>query len=250
MHPRPDAVQLPAVVWTLGAGLRVTSSLGAGLAERGLLPNQLVGRTLFEVFRTDDPGHPSIANHRRALAGEALLYEEVRAGRLFRVQLEPLRGPDGAVDGVVGLAADVSDQKRAEEQHRRSGEHLRLALAAVGMGTWDYDLRTGEVTCSATAAALLGLPPGTTRYPYASTLAQIVPADRERLEAADRRSIEAGADYEVEYRFVLPDGRTRWLVERGQVSESDAAGRALVMRGVIADVTEHKEAEGVVRGRE
>jgi PAS domain S-box-containing protein len=54
----------------------------------------------------------------------------------------------------------------------------------------------------------------------------------------------------VEYRIALPDGRTRWLAERGQVSERDAAGRATVMRGVVTDVTEHKEAEAELLRRE
>ena len=249
-HGRLVAEQLPAVLWTLDADLRVTSSIGAGLGTLGLRPHQLVGLTLFEVFRTDDPEHPSIANHRRALAGELLRFEEVRSGRNFRIQIEPLRGPDGGIQGVVGLAVDVSDQKQAEERQRRSDERLRLALAAVGMGTWDYDLRTGEVACSETTAALLGLPPGTTRYPYAVTLARVAREDRARLEEADRRSTEEGAEYAVEYRLVLPDGRTRWLVERGQVAERDADGRAVVMRGVITDATERKEAEEDLRASE
>ena len=241
------AKQLPAILWTVDAELRFTSSFGAGLRALGLRPGEAVGQTLAEFFGVGDRDHPSIAAHRRALRGEPVVYHEAWAGLSYRVHLSPVRGPDGAIDGVLGLALDVTGQAAAEERYRRSDERLGLALAAVGMGTWDYDIRSGEVACSPTTAALLGLPPGTARYPYAATLARILPEDRRRLEEADRRSVQAGAVYEVEYRFLLPDGRVRWLAERGEDSERGADGRATVMRGVIFDVTERHEAEEELR---
>jgi hypothetical protein len=110
------ADQPPAVLWTLDAALRVTSSLGVGLATLGLRPNQLVGLTLFEVFRTDDPGHPSIANHRRALAGESLRYEEVRAGRSTGSTSSRSEVPTGQ-----SRASSASPSTRPNRRRPRSG---------------------------------------------------------------------------------------------------------------------------------
>ena len=62
--------QIPAVLWTTDRDLRSTLSQGAALASIGLRPNELAGKTLYEYMQTDDPDFPTIAAHRRALAGE------------------------------------------------------------------------------------------------------------------------------------------------------------------------------------
>ena len=129
------AKQLPAILWTVDAELRFTSSFGAGLRALGLRPGEAVGQTLAEFFGVGDRDHPSIAAHRRALRDEAVVYHEAWAGLSYRVHLSPVRGSDGAIDGVLGLALDVTGQAAAEERYRRSDERLGLALAAVGMGT-------------------------------------------------------------------------------------------------------------------
>ena len=111
--------QLPAIVWTVDRDLVFTSSEGAGLAHLGLRPGQVVGQTLFEYFGTSDPDHPVIRAHRLALAGEPQEYEFAWHDRFFRVRLEPLRDPDGAITGVIGIAFDSTDEVRAREQLER-----------------------------------------------------------------------------------------------------------------------------------
>src|SRR5215469_4187368 len=46
--------QLPAVLWTVDKNLRFTSSVGAGLARLGLMPNEVNGLSLLEYFETKD----------------------------------------------------------------------------------------------------------------------------------------------------------------------------------------------------
>ena len=145
--------------------------------------------------------------------------------------------------GIVINSRDVTARKEAEERQRKDEERLRLALVAARMGTWDYDLQTDEITGSEALGALLGLPPGKPHYSYASLLEHVHPDDRERLAEADRRAIDEGVEYSVEFRFIQPDGSTRWFAEQGHVAERDASGRALSMLGVTADITERKQAE-------
>jgi len=108
--------QIPALVWTTDAGLRLTSFLGAGLAVLGLRPNQFVDSSLYEVFATRDPHFRPIAAHREALAGAAVPFEMKWGGRTYQAQVEPLRASDGAITGLTGVAIDITDRVRAEEQ--------------------------------------------------------------------------------------------------------------------------------------
>src|SRR5213593_1463718 len=67
--------QLPAVVWATDTELRFTESAGAALKEIGLEAEGIRGAKLQDVVGTDDPEHPWIAAHRRALRGETASYE-------------------------------------------------------------------------------------------------------------------------------------------------------------------------------
>jgi len=61
--------QMPAILWTTDAQLRFTSSQGAGLADLGLEPTEVTGKSIYQYFQTEDPNFAPIAAHVRALAG-------------------------------------------------------------------------------------------------------------------------------------------------------------------------------------
>jgi PAS domain S-box-containing protein len=120
--------QVPAVLWTVDRDLRFTSSMGAGLSALGLAPGQVVGKTLWEYFGTDDPNYPPVAMHRRSLEGEATTYEARWDHSVWETHTEPLRDENGNIIGCLAIALDVTERKLAEAELKESGEKLR-ALA-------------------------------------------------------------------------------------------------------------------------
>jgi len=126
--------QMPAVVWTTDSDLRFRSSSGGALASLGLKPDELVGVSLFEYFKTVDPELTPIAGHKKALAGESVRYELKWADRTFSTHLEPLRADDGSVEGVVGVAFDVTELERAKEKLEDSLGLLRSTLDSTADG--------------------------------------------------------------------------------------------------------------------
>lgn len=115
-HLRLLTERMPAIVWSTDGELRVTSCLGAGLENLDLRPHEQTCRSLFEYFATDDAEFLPIAAHRRALMGEAVHFEAEWNGRAFAAHVEPLRDAGGAITGTIGVALDISDQRRAEER--------------------------------------------------------------------------------------------------------------------------------------
>jgi len=66
----------------------------------------------------------------------------------------------------------------------------------------------------------------------------IHPEDRDEVDRAVRAATSADRPFALEYRIVRSDGRTAWVLERGQqVVGADGA----CLHGVIFDVTERKE---------
>ena len=120
--------QVPTILWTLDTDLRFTSSTGAGLAAAGLKPKEMLGVRLDEFFGTGENAAAAIAAHRSALEGTPSTYEQEWGGRTFQAHVEPLRSPEGAISGAIGVAADITDRKRAEQVLRESRDALEARV--------------------------------------------------------------------------------------------------------------------------
>ena len=122
----------PIVLFAIDRSGIFTLSEGQGLAALGLLPGQVVGQSVFTIYRDT----PDILDHvRRALSGEEVLAEVEVGGTSFDVRSTPRPDADGVVQGIIGVATDVTRRKRAEEALRVREAELREAqkMEAVGV---------------------------------------------------------------------------------------------------------------------
>jgi PAS domain S-box-containing protein len=124
--------------------------------------------------------------------------------------------------------------------------HLRLALTAAGMETWDWDLGTGRVVWSPAHARLFGLKEGEFDGRLETLLNAVHPDDRAELLLRIEAAKANHAPYLHEYRVIWRDGSEHWIAGHGRF-EYDASGAPLRMRGVVADVSERKRAEDRIR---
>ena len=128
------AAQLPAVVWTTDRELRITSYTGRATVLAGYQAADVLGRTLYEFFQTEDPHHPGISAHLGALDGLDESYETRFHDFHFACRVVPQRADDDTIEGCIGLAVDVSDVKRAEEALKRSEAHYRALVEDAPVG--------------------------------------------------------------------------------------------------------------------
>jgi PAS domain S-box-containing protein len=140
------------------------------------------------------------------------------------------------------LSSEIEERKRTEQALRESEERLRMALAAGRMGTWEWEIPTGEVHWSPELEKLHGAIPGTFPGRYEAVFDYVIPEDREWVHTSVERSLKNNEEHQVEYRIKLPDGSTRWIEGRGRAFR-DAAGKPQRMLGICADITERKQAE-------
>jgi anti-anti-sigma factor len=177
----------------------------------------------------------------------------VHAGRLLGKFMLYYDTPQSfAVDEIrvassIGrFVAGAVDRKRNEVEFCRSREHLSLALEAGAMGTWEWDMASGEIVWSPTLERIHGFKPGTFPGTFEAFQRDILAEDLPGVLAGIRRAVEDSAGYEVTYRICRLDGALRWVETRGTVVR-DEAGAPVLMVGVCADVTQRRadEAERV-----
>lgn len=115
----------PVVLYAMDREGVFTLSEGKGLEALGLRPGEVVGRSVFDVYR-DAP--EVLASVRRALSGEAFSSVVTVGDLTWDSHYTPLRDPSGASSGVIGVATNITERRRAEEALRRTQERLRSVI--------------------------------------------------------------------------------------------------------------------------
>jgi PAS domain S-box-containing protein len=149
----------------------------------------------------------------------------------------------------VSVRTEVTALKVAEQRARESEERYQRSQRYANIGTWDWNIQTGELYWSETIGPLFGYPPGELDTTYENFLKAVHPEDRDRVVGAVAECVERGAAYGIEHRCVWPDGTVRWMLERGDVMRA-AGGTPLRMLGVVQDITDRKHAERQLAERE
>jgi len=125
-------------------------------------------------------------------------------------------------------------------------EHVRYAIEAAGIGTWDWDIERNAIACSEICAKFFDLAPGA-ELTYQAFDSLVHPDDRQRFGLAVATAMEHGG-FDIDYRVALPKGRVRWLHTRGWIFRDPDAGPKR-MSGVTIDIDERKRMEGELRAR-
>ena len=245
-----DAAQMGLWEAELGGGAVVHD--GPGRALHGLPPR---GRSapyeaVLAVVHPEDQGRMAAAYAEASAAGLGARFDETY--RVVRADGERwLRGVGEVRDGaagprLLGVVWDVTDERAAAADVRRSRRRLQLALLAANLGTFEYDTATGRQTADGRALRVLGLDDD---VPPDAFLARVHPDDRPALRRYMGRAA-AGTDgpIETEYRLVDPAGATRWVASSAW-GRAGADGAVRVV-GTVRDVTEEREAAAALRESE
>ena len=211
----------------------------------------LLGRPLTEILgRTDEELFPAamaemLRNGDRATlrSGAPVTTEEWldladRTPVLLETIKAPVRDATGTVLGLIGIARDVTVRHRGQEALCRSQAELLQAQEVAGLGSWQVDLRTGEMTWSAPTYRLLGLEPGDP-IPRRDVLTLVHQEDRQRVGEVWQEAKRDGSG-EVEHRLARDPGR--WVRQRVRV-ERDSDGAPARALGTVLDVTTQKQHE-------
>jgi PAS domain S-box-containing protein len=121
---RMIVANLPIVIFTTDQDGIFTLSEGKGLANIGLVPGQVVGQSLFSLYK-DMQGISEAA--KRALEGTSTIIETQVAGQAYENYISPLYDESANISGVLGVAYDITERKHAAEQL----EHTNIRLAKL-----------------------------------------------------------------------------------------------------------------------
>lgn len=101
----------PVVLFATDQEGVITLSRGQALTGLGLGQDELVGTSVFDLY-TNEPNIAQAAT--RALQGETVVADLALNGTTHSTRFAPLNGPDSIVQGIVGVATDITPQVEAQ----------------------------------------------------------------------------------------------------------------------------------------
>ncbi|MEZ0483869.1 PAS domain-containing sensor histidine kinase [Fibrella aquatica] len=125
-----------------------------------------------------------------------------------------------------------------EQDSISENERLTFALDAAGVGTWDYDLITGNSQWSVVCKQLFGLA-ADAQVTGSILLQQVHADDRERVDRANKTALNPASDikHHVIFRTLHPNEAIRWIEAKGKTIRN-SQNQIIRFSGIVQDVTE------------
>ncbi|WP_251951849.1 PAS domain S-box protein [Salinibacter ruber] len=162
--------------------------------------------------------------------------------RWVRAVGAPVQKEGGEVVKVAGALQDITERKEAERELRKSRERLQMAVEGGGIGTWDWDLETGEVIFNRQWAEMLGYSREELDYHFSTWEDLVHPEDLERaMEVLDRYIARETDTYDPEIRMRTKSGDWKWVQTIGKVIDRDENGEVTRAAGIHLDIDERKK---------
>ncbi len=133
-----------------------------------------------------------------------------------------------------------------ETEERDRPPTLDEVEALAGVGSYAWNLATGEIRWSKNLFVLLGYAPGSVTPGLETFRKALAPDDAAEIMARLERDARAGNTEPFTYRVVAPEGGFRH-VRSTACFLRNAEGALVQMRGTIRDVTETMRSEGSLR---
>jgi PAS domain S-box-containing protein len=122
---------LPIILFALDRNGVFTLSEGKGLEMLGKKAGERVGYSLFDLYSD----HPEITGaFRRSLLGETLATTVQLGELIFEAWCAPCRDEGGRISGVIGVATDITENRRDEAVRRSLEQQLLQAQKMESVG--------------------------------------------------------------------------------------------------------------------
>ncbi|MBC8030933.1 MAG: PAS domain S-box protein [Pyrinomonadaceae bacterium] len=209
---------------------------GEGLATLGLKPDEVIGRPVSEVYH-DNP--VIVENISRALAGETFSRAVDIGDLTFQTRYTPLIDEEDSIVGVIGVAVDITDGRKAQQALQNNEQRYRELFENANDIIYTHDLAGNITSLNRSGETLTGYSrEEAARMNIADVLApEYLPVARQMM--ARKADEQTPTVYELEI-VTKTDRRVRLEVSTRLILQD---GRAVGVQGVGRDLTERKHSE-------
>jgi len=161
----------------------------------------------------------------------------------------PIYDRDGQVVRIQGYLLDQTPLKQTEAELIRERSRLQGILEGTNVGTWEWNVQTGETVFNHRWAEIIGYSLDELRPTTIQTWMDLAhPEDLSHSAELLQRHFTGDLDYyECEARMRHKNGHWVWVLDRGRVTTWTKDGKPLLMAGTHQDITQRKLDEIALR---
>ena len=161
---------------------------------------------------------------------------QARDGSYYWVEatIVPFLDDHGIPYQYVSVRTDITETLKREET-------LSKSQVFANIGSWDWDLKTNQLSISERVTSLFGLQEGLERIDFQKFITAVHPDDQQFVLDALEGCKHNGKEFVLEHRIITPQNTIRWLMQKGAVVWEERMNEPLHMLGLVQDVTEQKE---------
>ena len=152
-----------------------------------------------------------------------------------------IHGADGTAERMLGINADITEQKQTEEALWNATKRLLLATQAGGVGIWEYDNVNSNLIWDDQMFKLYGITPETFSGNYEAWRTGVHPEDLPRTENDLQMALHCEKEFNTEFRIIWPDQTIHHLRAVAEV-QTDDKGEPTRVIGVNYDITKSIQA--------
>ncbi len=210
-------------------------SEGKGLSSLGLKPGEVVGKSVFELYK-DYPG--MLEEMRRVFKGETISSEVSISDTIqFKNWYTPQLSVNNEIIGLLGLSVDITEQKQAEEKIRTAEENLKRTFDLSPSIICKANVEAGYfIEANQAVTKILGY--SVEEFTSKPILEFVHPDDRQKTIDEIDEELKGKEVTFFENRYLCKDGFYKWIAWNG--SKADENG---IVTAIGSDITERKEAE-------
>jgi len=211
---------------------------GKGLDALGWKPGEAVGKSAFQLYER----HPeAVGQLRRALAGESFKATVELSELVFEVDYAPRVNDGGEVIGTIGVATNVTGERRARQAADQSELRYRNLFERNLAGVYRTTLDGRFLDCNDSFARIFGYD---SRDDVLTRPVWDFYRSREDRSSSLERLIERQTLTNYEECLRRKDGTLVWVLENETLVDGPEGP---VIEGTIIDITERKRAEEQVK---
>ncbi|MCP3889031.1 MAG: PAS domain S-box protein [Desulfobulbaceae bacterium] len=188
--------------------------------------------------RCNSEGYESVALFPLRVGSEIL-------GLLQLNHTQPHQFTDDSIHFFEDIAIDIGtafSHKQVKDSLRETEANMAVALRLAKMGSWTWDIKSGDITWSNNSCRIHGLKPGEFDRQFDTAMSFIHPDDLDSVKQNIQKIQLEKKPFEFEYRIITQDGVEKILIVYQQLT-FDAEGNVERLVGTFQDITARKQAD-------
>ncbi|EHQ27919.1 PAS domain-containing protein [Mucilaginibacter paludis] len=165
-------------------------------------------------------------------------------GDTFHAQLEGISTPKNPGENIRFYIAlfDITERTNAALKLSNANERLNIALSSSAAGTWEINLKTGEIFLDNFSRDIFGFQDEQFDGRSETFLSAIYPDDRKMVEEKLQEALSLEKELDIEYRVICQAYKICYVAARGHVGYNEQTETRNFV-GILIDISQKKQLE-------